>query len=175
MKLSRKLFTVAFLSLLPTLVYADKLTIGLGFGSLYNGFGANIGLVDKNSLRYFAAGCPGFSIWESRSSSAAGDVATSSSDSGIESNCGLGVGYARAGLFGTGGSRHAFGLGLGISDDHREAGTPDNGIESHLRLTYNYFPGGIQKSGINLGLAPVLTIGERNTTQGLLLNFGFQF
>jgi hypothetical protein len=175
MKFSRKIFAVALFSLLPTLVYADKLTVGLGFGSLYNGIGANIGLVDKNSLRYFAAGCPGLSTWESRSSSGAGDVATSSSDSGIETNCGLGAGYAHTGLFGTGNNRHALGLGLGISDDRRESGIPDNGIETHLRLTYNYFPGGILKGGINLGLAPVLTVGVRNTTQGLLLNLGFQF
>lgn len=66
-------------------------SIGLGFGSIYSGLGANFAFTSEDDLKYISAGC-----WNV---------------------CGFGAGWIKTNLFGIESNKHGFGIFAGLVDD----------------------------------------------------------
>lgn len=162
--------------LLCSLADAGETTIGLGLGPLYSGLGVNLGLADRSSLKYVAAGCVGGSASSGSDSSVSddGSVTTTSADDSYTTNCGIGVGLVSSTLLP--GDRQGLGLAAGVSYDTDEDNGAGGGTEWHLSPTYNFFFSGIERRGFNLGAGPGWTFRDGETDGAeLRLNVGFQF
>jgi hypothetical protein len=134
---------------------ADKTSFGVGVGALYNGLGGNFALIKADDMKYVSIGCT---------------EARSSSTHGTDVTCGVGVGWLRADIFTRKNSKHALGLNLALDYDqfHSE-------IEPSIRLPYVYFFKGIERRGLNLGLAPLIRWDANGTEFGVMFEVGYQF
>ncbi|MGB0893390.1 MAG: hypothetical protein ACPGUD_03215 [Parashewanella sp.] len=130
----------------------EKVTFGLGLGSLYSGVGGNIGLKSKTDFKYLSAGCVSYS-------SLNGSV------------CGAGVGWVKSDLFTQNNTNHGAGLYLGVvgSKNKNFDKKPIYGIG----LGYHYFFSGMENSGFNVGATVVA--GKENSGVGGMLQVGYQF
>jgi hypothetical protein len=134
---------------------ADTTSFGVGLGALYNGLGGNLALIKADDMRYLSVGCT-----EARSSSA----------SGTDLTCGVGVGWLRSDILTRKNSKHGIGLNLALDYDqfHSE-------IEPSIRLPYVFFFRGIERRGFNLGLAPLVRWDADGTEIGVMFEVGYQF
>ena len=152
-----------------TNVSADT-TLGIGFGSMYNGLGINFGRIDGNSLTFVALGCIGGSYSSGSSRSGTSGTLTTS-DSSYDTNCGGGLGYISTAMLP--GDNHGLGLSIGYTYD-----TDDNsgGSEFHIMPGYHYFWNGIGQRGLNLGFGARVTRSEEGSADtGFIFNLGYQF
>jgi hypothetical protein len=143
-------------TLLVSLVNAEgsELSYGLGLGALYNGVGINLSAIEKDEIKYVSLGCT---------------AVTDSSYNGLDSSCGLGLGYINANILG---NTNQHGIGVHISANNN---TIENTIEFSIGLGYTYFVDE-SKVGLNFGVTPLLTILDKEQTDvSLLLGLGYQF
>ena len=155
MKRQALIFVLTFAAVVQSASAADKTSFGVGVGALYNGLGGNFALVKADDMKYVSLGCT-----EARSSSAHGTDLT----------CGIGVGWLRSDIFTRKNSKHAIGLNLALDYDqyHSE-------IEPSIRLPYVFFFRGIERRGLNLGLAPLVRWDANGTELGVMFEIGYQF
>ncbi len=163
---------LSFTLLLSTTASADT-TFGIGIGSLYNGFGINVGKKTQRTFSFGSIGCMGYSYTNEESSN--GDVVENIDNK--RSNCGIGIGYVSSNAFKS--NKQAIGLSLGINRNlmfEDINGQNDDKWELNLMPTYHYFFKGIDKRGFNLGMGTVLSFTENEPMEtGITLNLGFQF
>ncbi|MGD8908164.1 MAG: hypothetical protein PVI92_02380 [Chromatiales bacterium] len=140
-----------------TNVLADEaISFGAGFGALYNGFGVNIAKIQALDMKYVSLGCMGVGY---------------SSNEGVSSNCGLGLGWIRKDLL-SDNQKHGLGLHFGVTrnTDHDKDDT-----EAFAGISYMYFPHGSNLPGLTLGITPIVGRHNKATEGGVLLNIGYQF
>jgi len=134
---------------------ADTSSFGLGVGALYNGLGGNFALIKADDMRYVSLGCT---------------EAMSSSTHGTDLTCGVGIGWLRSDLLTQKNSKHALGFNFALDYDQH-----DSELEPSVRLPYVYFFKGIDRKGLNLGLAPLVRWDADGTELGFMLEIGYQF
>ncbi|MFK8082586.1 MAG: hypothetical protein AB8B97_20095 [Granulosicoccus sp.] len=164
----KTLALLAFTTFISSHAIANS-TVGVGFGSLYNGLGINAGRTTDVSMTYGSLGCMGGSLGHSTTLSA-GDY-TNVSESSSETNCGFGLGYISTSPLS--GNNHALGLNLGYTHN-----TADDvgGSEFYVMPGYYFFFNGINQRGPNLGFGTQTRYFEERSTQtGVILNLGYQF
>lgn len=157
--------------LFSTLSVQAENTIGIGIGSLYNGFGFNAGKTTSTSFLFGSAGCMGWTNWSSYSSSSNDD---STKTVGHETNCGLGLGYVSTAVLP--GVRQGLGLSLVGTKNHIFENQSGSNLELTLMPSYYFFFKGIDKSGFNLGTGPMFTYRDGQPIESFVMfNIGFQF
>ena len=119
----------------------QKISSGVGIGSLYSTAGINGGVVVEKTFYYASIGCPtGYKM----------------KSGGYKLTCGLGVGLSTGNMLPQIGNKHAIGMYYGITSGAYREGP--NGIEETssnygVAMNYSYFFGGIDNSGWNIGLS----------------------
>jgi hypothetical protein len=147
------LVLVAVLTSAPSA--ADRTSFGLGLGALYNGLGGNIALVKADDLKVFSLGC---------------SEATSSSIDGTNLTCGVGFSWLRSDILTKKNSKHGLGVNVALDYDQFHSKT-----EPVVRVPYIFFFKGIDRRGLNIGLAPFVRWEADGTEFGALLEIGYQF
>ncbi len=146
-----------------------RFTAGIGVGSLYSTAGINVGMHNSNSLAVLSVGCGG------------GSSLNGCHESFL-------VGYYRAGLFGSGSDKHAFGMWAGQTDSSAYRGVENSNRSPSdrtnldfdpvwgLGIGYAYFHNGIGNSGPVFGLGYQKERGDNHSRDGRFqLSIGFQF
>ncbi|QOL25437.1 hypothetical protein LP316_14230 [Thalassotalea sp. LPB0316] len=132
----------------------EQLTFGLGLGNLYSGLGVNVGYQGENSLKYMSAGCMSYS-------------------SMYGTTCGVGAGIVKTDIFDFQTPNHGLGAYLGI------VGTQvvrfDRKAIYGGGIGYHYFFNGIDKSGLQLGIAGVIGKEDSGTGGAMVVQLGYQF
>ncbi len=132
----------------------EKVTFGLGVGSLYSGIGGNVGLKSKTDFKYFSTGCVSYSSING-------------------SACGVGLGWVKTDLFSSANTNHGTSIYLGVvgSENKRFDKKPIYGVG----VGYHYFFSGMENSGFNIGATVIA--GKENGDIGLggMLQLGYQF
>lgn len=145
------------LSILPMSVQAET-TFGVGIGSLYNGFGINVGKTTSTSLTFGSVGCIGWGY----------------GSEGYSSNCGAGFGVVTTAALP--GLRHGLGLSLAVTKNTSSYSEVSANVELMLMPSYYYFFSGIEQGGFNLGAGPSFTYQEGQSIEPFFtLNIGYQF
>lgn len=159
--------------LISTNVKAEN-TVGIGIGSLYNGFGMNIGNWTNSSIAFASIGCLAFSDRTQVTTSSNGDSSTiSEKTNGHDTNCGVGLGYISSDVLP--GQRQGIGLSVALTRNNLRQ-TTSSKIELSLMPNYTYFFSGIDKSGFNLGTGMRFTVGDNLPVEsGVTINAGYQF
>ena len=146
--------TSLFLTLPFQVIAEEKVTLGLGLGSLYSGLGGNIGLKSKTDFKYLSAGCISYS-------SLNGSV------------CGAGAGWVKSDLFTENNTNHGIGVYLGV------VGTKNENFDEKpiygVGLGYHYFFSGMENSGFNVGATVVAGKENSGIDAGGMLQIGYQF
>lgn len=155
MKVITKLLLLPFTLVVSSQTLAnDNFTFGIGAGSLYSGFGVNIGFQSKTDLKYISAGCVSYS-------SLYGET------------CGVGAGWVKTDVFDFQTPKHGISLYVGIVGD--EYDDFDRKAVYGAGLGYHYFFNGINNSGVNLGFTIVAGNENDEFVTGGMFQVGYQF
>jgi hypothetical protein len=139
----------------------EDLSFGFGMGALYAGLGANLGLRSDDGFAYVGAGCV--------------SLAYGSRD-GWALPCGVGAGWIRTDLFGSGDRRHGLGIYVGpIGAEDGDSDGHDRATRYGLGLTYAHFFSGVTATGWSAGVTPAIGRWDGGIKGTLLINAGYQF
>ncbi len=141
-------------SLYMPVIQAESHSVGIGVGHLYSGIGINYTQHRDNHLAYGSLGCI---------------AVAHSSNSGIETECGVGAGYIMTNLFRET-DRHGFGLYTGVYRN-----TEEDANEVIFGPTYTFFSNGMGNPGWSIGVMPYLRkVRNQDTDYQVLFNLGYQ-
>lgn len=137
------------------------LSLGLGYGSMYTGLGANLSFITRNDIKYVSAGCV--------------------ESNAFENTCGFGLGWIRTDLFGDHTKKHGVGIYASIVGHERYTTLENDQYKSSendiygIGLSYTYFMNGIDRSGATFGLSFHATDAEDEDNLGSYMQIGYQF
>ncbi|QDP00400.1 hypothetical protein [Thalassotalea sp. PS06] len=138
-------------------------TLGLGYGTMYSGIGANYGLRSDTDIKYVSLGYFGYS-------------------STYGSKYGVGIGWINSDWIIPDSKHHAMSTFIGTAGVESSTEITSNGTyksESKtiygIGLGYQYFMNGINEPGFTIGFALVARDAEYDDKLVPAINIGYQF
>ncbi len=142
---------------LPSFAGDNRESFGLGAGALYNGLGINVGIQSSTDVKYLSIGCTSIGH---------------TSNSGWESDCGIGGSWIKANIFSQENNKHGLGVHIAMTDPDKPK---TSGIKKTLGIGYIYFFNGIDAEGWNIELIPTISHYQGKKEYDIYLGFGYQF